>query len=255
MKKIVAVLIALILVFSFSISAFAANFTPSVVNKDSPIVIKPGTSVQGLDLGAIIVDKNGDLVEPVEFAHLIITGVADADNSSEIPDAARIALKAAYAELSKKDIKLSELVSGLDEIVKKDLGSDKGANNLVIRDLFDVSLVNSKDKTALNVEGNKLVVTFDIGIKANKAIYAIQFNTEISKWEIVPMVRNNNDGTVTCEFSQCGPVAFLVESTPKTPTTGDNSVSLYIWIGLAGVSLIGLVAVLVIKSKKDKTTA
>lgn len=251
MKKIIAIFIAALLIMSFGTTAFAAEFVPSVSEKDAPVVVAP-EDIQEEGTAALIVNLDYEVIKEIPGTKLIVTGIGNADKSTEIPEEARVTLKKVSAELAKADVKLSEVIPAMNDLVKEKLGADKNADNLIIRDLFDVSLVCEETNELLIDEAHRLVIKFDIGIAKDKFITAMKYNMEAECWETIYNVTNNGDGTITCEFDHLCPIAFLVEGNPEAAQTGDNSVSLYIWIALAAVSAGLIVVLFVTKNKKEK---
>lgn len=249
MKKVIAILTALVLVFCMGTTAFAAEFTPSVVEKEAPTVVETETDVAGN-----IVDKDNNVVEKIASDRLIVTPVAKVDNSTEIPAESKANLKKAYEQLSKADVKLSDLISELDADVKAAIGNDATVDNLVIRDLFDASFVDADGKLRVIDAEHRLVVKFDIGVAKDQAVFAMKYNEE-GKWESIYAIHNNGDGTVTCEFDHLCPIAFMVADTSDSSATGDNSVSLYVWLAVAVVAAGAIVVLFVVKNKKEKTAA
>ncbi len=251
MKKVIAIILAVIFVLSVGTTAFAAQIIPSVEEKDAPTVVAPTDKTQA-DTAAVIVDTDYKVIKEVPGTKLIVTGVAHVDTSKEIPVEAKEDLKAAYTQLSNPKNKLSKIIPAMNDVVKKALGNDKNADNLIVRDLFDVSLVCEESNKLLLDEEHRLVVTFNIGVKKDQFVTAMKFNTTTDAWETIYKVTNNGDGTVTCEFDHLCPIAFLVEG-GNAAQTGDNSVSLYVWIAIAAAAAGAMVVLFVIKNKKEKT--
>lgn len=247
MKKVIAILSAIVLVLAMGTTAFAAEFTPSVVEKDAPTIVEKteGTST----IVATIVDKNNAEVEKVEAGKLIITPVSKADTSTEIPTESKVNLKKAYEELSKADVKLSDLINELDADVKEAIGKDATVDHLVIRDMFDASLVDAQGNLREIDADHRLVVKFNIGIAKDVPVFAMKYNKE-GKWESVYAIHNNGDGTVTCEFDHLGPIAFMVADADSAET-GDTSVSLYVWIAIAAAAAAAIVVLFVLKKKAN----
>ncbi len=249
MKKVVAILTAVILVLSIGTTAFAAEFIPSVVEKEAPTVVEQ--VVGGVTAAGTIVDKSGQVVETISPDRLIITPVSKVETSTEIPKEAADKLKEAYEQLSKADVKLSDLIDELDDDVKEALGNEAHVDHLIIRDLFDASLVDANGELVQIDAEHRLVVKFNIGIEKGKAVFAMKYN-ENNEWEPVTAIHNNGDGTVTCEFDHLCPIAFLVEDTSSSAQTGDNSVSLYVWVAIAAVAAGLMVVLVILKNKKEK---
>lgn len=247
MKKVIAILTAIVLVLTMGTTAFAAEFTPSVVEKDAPTLVEKteGTTTY---VGTIV-DKNNAEVEKIEDDKLIITPISEVDTSTEIPAESKANLKKAYEELSKADVRLSDLIGELDADVKEAIGKDATVDHLVIRDLFDASLLDAQGNLRTIDTDHRLVVTFDIGIAKDAPVFAMKYNEE-GKWESIYAIHNNDDGTVTCEFDHLCPIAFMVADADSAET-GDNSVSLYVWIAVAAAAAAAIVVLFVLKKKAN----
>lgn len=254
-KKAIVVFLTVVIALSASVVALAADFTPSVQNKPEPEIIPPKVETPAdKDYVAHIIDSNNKVVELVEISHLVLTSAANSDSSNQIPSDAKEDLKTAYSQLSSNDVEISKISPELDNVIKAKYGEESSSDNLVIRDLFDISLTNDADSDALSVEGNRLVLTLKLGLEADEDVYAMQMNPTTKKWELVSGIINNEDGTVTLELNGEGPLAILVLGANFfAPATGDNSVSVYIWLAIAAASVIGLAIILVLKLKNKST--
>lgn len=256
MKKIIACLVALMLCATMVLPAVAAEdtFTPSVTNKPAPEIV-PVEDEDGNPALAEVV-RGDEVIGYVYEDCLIVTSVAEALTSTEIPDDARTLLLSVYDKLMKDEMKIPY------DIFNAGLKADK----MVIRDLFDVSFLcgdttDGIDHPAmLEPEGVVLRLTFNLGVGANDKVYTSTFKNDA--WNAIVSTVNNGDGTVTCTFEHLCPVAFSVETAdegddPVTPPieTGDpEGEKLGLWITVAAVSLVAVVAlvtVYVIKSKKQ----
>ena len=140
----------------------------------------------------------------------------------------------------------------------KEIGSEASVEDLVVRDLFDVSV------TGAAAESGSVTVRFNLGLSQSATLIVLH-NYEGSNWEIIPKdhVKQNADGTVDVTFDSFSPVAFVVDkqetadtttpstNAPSSPQTSDNGV-----LRVAGVAALGLgcAAVLgsVVASKKRK---
>lgn len=269
MKKVIAILIAVVLLFSIGTTAFAANFTPSVEEKDAPTVVAPSEGsikqeikdqIKEEDTVAVIVHSKTDKVaKEVHESKLVVTSVAEKDESKEIPKEAKEDLEKAYEVLSVKDKKISQIIpadvsKAVTDTVKKEIGADKTADDLIVRDLFDVSLVCEESNELLIDEAHHLLLTFNLGVKKGEFVTTLKFNPETDKWETIRDTKNNGDGTVTCEFDHLCPIAFLVEKTDSNSAqTGDASVSLYVWVAIAAAAAALIVVLVVAKNKKVKS--
>ncbi len=214
-------MLVVVTMLTFSVTALAANveFVPSIEDKGAPTVGESNATV-------------------------VVTPVRDAETSTEISAEAKAALTAAYKELSAAGAELSKLCTGLDAVVSKALGAEKNANDLVVRDLFDVT---AKDLAA----GTALKVTFKLNVTAEQFVAAMV--KVDGAWKTVEVV-NNGDGTVTCTMAEPGAVALMVPSADVSgegsPETGDDS-NLVLWVSLMAVALAAVVAVVVFNRKRN----
>lgn len=267
MKKVIAIFTVVILLLSIGTTAFAANYKPSVEEKDAPTIVVPGKAPvkeeikeQIKEEGTVAVIMHTEtekVVKEVPESKLVVTSVAKKDESKEIPKEAKEDLEKAYKDFSDKTKKISQIIptevsKTIAETIKEETGKKKTADDLIVRDLFDVSLVCEESNDLLIDDEHHLLLTFNLGVKKDDFITAIKFNPETEKWETIRSVVNNGDGTVTCEFDHLCPIAFLVEKTESSSAqTGDNSVSLYVWVAIAVVAAGTMAALFVIKNKKE----
>ena len=225
MKKIVCMLVALLLCVCAAGPAFAAEgFVPSISYKDHPEVTFP----------ASLVDQDGNEIDKIEEGCLVVTSIGKVDESDEIPEDARKELKDVYEKLSNGTMSLP-----VDD-------------DLVIRDLFDVSLIcTDGHKEELAKEGVYLEVTFNLQIAAGTEVTVMVYLD--GQWVSVPKVTNNGDGTVTVLFEDICPVVFAVPQGSHNPPaqTGDNS-NVVLWSGVMAVSAAALVGMLVFRRKLVK---
>ncbi len=254
MKKFFASITVLMLIFSCSISLFAAgnNFVPSISEKPAPEIVEfdeDGTKYVGK-----IVDSNGSTIKKIPVGYILITPIAEIDASTELSDEIKNELKTAYAALTAEGADLSKICSVLNSIVAEKLGSGKNANNLVIRDFFDVTVIGDEYKALLATEGNKLVVDLKVSVDAGAFVATTVYVN--GEWKLVDAV-NNGDKTITCSFDSVCPVALFVEGTggsDNPPPTGIGYEN-FTWIMLAIVSLAAIVVLVkVIVSKHNNKT-
>ena len=250
MKKIITGLVTLVLCLSVACPVFAADFVESIGYKPAPEIIPIN---EDDDIIGYIVDGDGKQITVEHGKCIVITPVSEANSSQEIPAEEKETLLKEYNEFATGKKKLSD-VKGLDDYAKKVLGEGKDADDFVIRDFFDASMI-CEDKEELEKDGTTLDLTFKTGIAKDTPVAAMVFLD--GEWKLIEKVVNNGDGTITCTFEDLCPVAFLVpgetiDEEVNTPTTGDDA-NIVIWSVVAVVSL-GLIIALVIfyRSKKNK---
>lgn len=241
MKKIIALLTVLMLCAAMVVPASAANeFTPSVTNKPAPDYV-PVIDPDGNPAVGEIIDEIHEIIDYVYEACFVITSVADAPTSTEIPDDAEALLLEVYAKLNSGEMKIP-----YEEL----FGSDVDADDMVIRDLFDVTFLCEEHPERLEPTGVVFRVTFDIGVEPGVDVYTTTYKN--GQWVKAVSTVNNGDGTVTCLIEDFCPVAFSVEVEDDEPVeppvqTGDQAgEQLFIWIAVAAVALVAVVALTVV---------
>ena len=225
MKKIVALILALVLCLSVAAPAFAAGtFVPSVSYKDGPEI--EDAEMNGKDVGDCIV----------------ITSIQQAkDKTTDIYQEDRDLLLEVYEKLNSGEMKLP---------IEKDH---------VIRELVDVSFKvttcvenpEHNHREELLKPGVTMAITFDLGVARDANVIVMSYYE--GAWENVVSVTNNGDGTVTCVFEHFCPVAFAVEKEEADgpAQTGDLlGQDLMLWVLLMVVSMAGIVGLNIYRRKR-----
>lgn len=252
-KKIITMLLAVALVVATSVPAMAAEFTPSVENKPAPEVVTQ-TDSNGNECVAIIYDADGNEIVGVLEGYLIVTPVA----ASEMPSAEiKENLEAAYEQLQSVS-SLTELSSDL-EVVIKEVSLDLAIDDLVIRDLFDVTVLGTYAEY-LSQEGNYISIRFKLSVDAD-SLAAVLHNIEGTTWETVSndRITRNKDYTADVVFYELSPVAFLFDAgklsvdpnAPDSPQTGEPESNTMAWV-VAGVVIVAAVAYGVVKKRSSQ---
>lgn len=235
MRNIVKICITLLMILVMAVPTFAADFVPSIGEKPSPEIEK-----------GEIVDGDGNKVEDLSGGDIIITPIGGVDDA-DIPQSAKDKLKESYDKLLKGD--LGE-IEGLIDKLKEALGDEADADDLTIRDLFDVT-VTDPDILEIIKDGGKLKVTFNVNMDADEFLAVLVYVD--GKWVLASNYIINADGTVTVFMDQPGPVAFLTAARDmyadgqNIPATGDAA-NLALW---AGVGVIAA-ALLLLKRRHQR---
>lgn len=233
MKKLVSLILIAVLLVAAMAPAFAANFTPSVSGKPAPDTVPvPGDNGEEYDA---IIGNGGNLVSGVIPGGLIVTPVSKRDEApnQDISDS----LNEAYEQIKNSDSP-ADLPAGnggtvgdkIDEVLS-DMGSDLKADDLVVRDLFDVSMTDEYENQL--TDGNYVEITFDLGLDPDQELIVLQ-SSDKETWEVLDPsnVVINEDGSVTVRLYKLGVLAFLVdgeaifldpsaEDTVASPQTGE----------------------------------
>jgi hypothetical protein len=224
MKKVIRLLIVLMLCLSIAAPAFAAenDFVPSISYKDGPEIIK------------------GEQDEKDVTDCLIVTTIKEAEEkSTDITQDDRDLLLDVYDKLMNDEMTLP---------IECDYE---------IRDLVDVSYKYEDCRTAeghgnkpeeLKEEGVTVTITFDMGLCPREVLEVYVYID--GQWVAVENVVNNGDGTLTVEFEDICPVAFVKTLCNAAPTGDAARNQLGIFIGLMVVSAAAIVVILCLKGKK-----
>lgn len=234
-KLIMALALAAVLAFSVT----AADFTPSVQQKQAPSIVTSNDS-EGNDCVAIIKDANGKEVYSVKSGEIVVTSLAESNAKG---GDVKKNLQSAYDQVNNAK-SLTDLVPGLADLLKTEY-KDVRSTDLVVRDLFDVSVIGTAAEY-LAVDGNTISITFGIGVEKTLPLFVIH-NTDGTNWELISgnnAVRNN-DGSVTVTFNSLSPIGFVVVNTnlevkddTKSPQTFDAASLCVIGTIVAGAALV-----------------
>lgn len=231
-------------------TVFASNFVPSISYKGAPEIVlaDPATGLVGEVEGNVGTAEHD---RKVYTNCLVVTPVSEASTSTEIPTTAAQTLLTVYGQLNNQETRLSELSDELNLLVASKLGNGKDADDLIVKDLFDVSVLCDKLAASLAPAGTTLDITFDISVAADEEVFIMTYKN--GSWAPIENVVNNGDGTVTGTFENFCPVAIFVEGEgrPDSPETGVLDLS-YVWAIVAAVSAILIVCVLVINKRAVK---
>ena len=252
-KKIITMLLAITLVMAMSVPAMAAEFTPSVESKPAPEVVTQ-TDSNGNECAAIIYDANGNEIVGVPTGDLIVTPVSASDApTAEI----REKLEAAYEQLQSVRT-LTELSNDLETVIKE-YSSDITVDDLVVRDLFDVTVLGTYAEY-LSQEGNSITIRFKLTADAD-SLAAVLHNMEGTTWETVTndRITRNSDYTADVVFYDLSPVAFLFDAgklsvdpnAPDSPQTGEPESNAMVWV-VAGVVFVAAAAYGIVRKRSSQ---
>lgn len=260
MKKLALFLSVLLIAVTLAAPASAAvNFTPSVEQKPAPTV-DTVTDSNGNEVSAIIRDQDGNEVHGVASGDITVTPVSALDQAAA--DISEM-LSNAYEQIQQADT-IADLVPTIGEFLQSIGNTVTQVADLVVRDVFDVSLTGTAAEY-LAQEGNNITLRFDVGV-APSATLIVLHNYEGSNWEIIPddRVVQNADGTVDVTFDSLSPIAFVVDSTetdtsastdanaPTSPQTGDSSLPPVAGAGLIALGCVALASAAVVWKKRTQ---
>lgn len=209
MKNVMRVLMVMILVLAMVTPSFAANtgFVGSINEKPSTGLMSLGTDEHGVIYG-IIYDPNGKQVACLHEGDIIVTPLAKIDSMGDIlsQDTIKLMWKV-YKDMQSGKTDLAD-IEDLQDRVWDELGKHMDANDLVVRELFDVTILNGEYLNLVQKDGYTLKIKFNLQLDV-KAFLEIMSYVE-NHWELAESIENTGDGIVVVLEHLC-PVAFLVE--------------------------------------------
>lgn len=292
MKKMISIALVMVLCFALAGSALA-DFTPSVTYKPAPELAETEVADDGCRIvGYVSGDgewvgevhyNNGHLYATVEQVHengcgeghrcLIMTPLSIAEDDTEIPAASKELLLRVYEQLQAEGMSVIDCPD-LDAYIKQELGEDKTVNDLVVRDMFDITVLCQELTDYLEPQGNVVCLDFELGLDPDTFVAVVVYKND--QWQMIENVEILEDGTVTCTtFEHFCPVAILVEDTEAAdgavvptaaPTTGghvpasadapetgaDANSNVVLWSVVAAAAAAALVVLFVMQRKSKK---
>lgn len=275
MKKLIVALLIVTLCVAMVCPALADEaFTPSVTYKPMPELSGPVDDI-GMNVGQLM--KDGEIVaklylidgklqvigtavhaDGVDHDHscLIVTPYSEIPEASEVPEEDKALIHWVYDQILKQGMSFFENCAGLNEHIASILGEGKSVQDLIVKDLFEVTVLCDELEEWLEPEGTTICLDFDLDLAPSTFVEVVAYKGgEWRRIENVEVV----DGHVVCNtFENFCPVAVLVSTEQiaetaavETVDTGDMS-NMGLWIAVAGVSLAALLvcAVALRKSKK-----
>ena len=248
--RFAAGLMAAIAVMStLTVSAFAEKFTPSVTQKGAPSVVQVKNSAFE-DVSAIIENDQMEEVAGVPEGDLIVTPVAKAEEAQET---IRDNLENAYQQLdAAKD--LSKIAPELkDKVARLNEAADNGkkikVKDLVVRDLFDVS-VSGRYQEILNREENHITIRFQVDLDPDETLIVLH-NHEGDHWEVISddAIERHKNGDVSITFTSLSPIAFVV----NMPAAAGEGFHWWIIIGVLLIAAACVVLYVLAKKSGKKT--
>lgn len=226
MKKLALCLMTLIMCVCMlaPVSATNDDYVPSVTYTSTELVTI-GLSEDGQEIVGYIVDKDGKVLSVAYRGCVRVDSLEEAlDEESNIADSVRKLLIDLYNQFLNNEVKLSENSVGLNEWVAEKFGEENNADNLVIRDLFDIQVHHEECNNWLEQEGTTIDLTLDVDMEKDSVFQVIRFKD--GKWELLEKVVNNNedddpenDGTITITSERYCPVAVVVPGEMNDGTT------------------------------------
>lgn len=279
MKKLISMLLVLAVCLAVACPVFAAedDFVPSITYKPMPELTGDPADDGCINIGYVY-DSEGNVLAGVHYAPngmvyvdgvhegnvedghecLIITPLAEAETDPEIPDESRERLLWVYEQIMAQGMEFFADCEGLAGAIVGVLGEGATVNDLVVKDLFDVTVICDELEEYLEPEGTTICLDFDLGLEPGTFVTVVAYKN--GKWQMIEDVEVLEDGSVTCTtYENFCPVAVLVpaDEVPAAdlmdaPHTGDSiGTQTIVWSVVAALSLAAIV-VLVLAQRKRK---
>lgn len=280
MKKIIVLFFAAVYILNLSSICFADKI-PSVSAQLAPDIVTYEKEIDDkkIDCGATIVEVDLTCVADVPVSDIFLTPYALRDSvhyellSAEENNSIPTRLEKVYADLIKHKDDFGKMIpdfytvademynsnarskSNLGERIQglNDIASRTGSSivTYIAKDVFDLT-ATSKYIDLMNVDGNKLRITFDMRLtdEDETPLFALCDRTtgEYSMVSGEDIIRND-DNTITVYFDGFGEVITFKRSVQSPPiVTGDSSM---MWILIIAMALV-LFMFLIIFTKKRK---
>lgn len=275
MKKMLSIVLVLVLCLALTCPVFAVDdtFVPSIGYKPAP-ELAPAETEDGPTVGYAY-DEDGNVIGSVLYvddkitvtaAHpegvaedhvcLIITPLSEAETSTEIPDAAKDLLLQIYDQLVSNGMKLFGECEGLNEFVAERLGEGITAEDLVVRDLFDVSVLCDELEEYLEPDGTTICLDFDMNLPQDTFVAVVAYKG--GQWRMIENVEVGVKGNVVCTtYENFCPVAVLTlaeEDAAATPYTGDTAgTNVMVWGCVMAASLAAILVLFLIQRKRKES--
>ena len=271
MKKLISVLLVLALCLTFTTAALA-DFVPSITYKPMPELSgsegDDGNSIVGYGSdGTFEIQMiDGELYavgtihagsEEHDHACLVITPLSEVSTSTDIPEDAKELLLWIYDQIKTQGMDFFSDCEGLQDVITAALGEGASVQDLVVKDLFDVSVLCDPLEEYLEPEGTTICLDFDLDLAPGSFVTVLTYKGD--QWRMIEDVTLEADGSVTCTtYENFCPVAILVSETERAdgavvePVDTSDSSQIVLWSALAAASLLAILACVLGLRKRKK---
>lgn len=268
MKKLCSLVLTAVLLFCLSVSALAVAFTPSVEQKDAPQIV-PITDSEGHKADAVITEEDGTetVVGEDPSLQIVITPYSKKDEAI-VADITGYLDGAEYQIANAENVSelTDSMVSTLEEakrLATDPLLKELTIDDLIVRDLFDVSLVRDKQFIEPLKDGQTITFSVQTDLKPGDLFFVL-LNCSGEEWKVVKNIQIDENGVLTITVDSLCAIAILVDSMtlkpvaqngPTSPQTGEISNNA-LWIGAVvfGAAAIFLFARADVEHKKQSET-
>lgn len=272
MKKLTFLLIFAAFMLSFSTAAFAADYRPSVEQKKAPelvgreVVVKTDEGEKTVEAVAVLTGAGGIAEAGLTGGDILVTPLSEKDS---------VSLESVKETLTDADnhLRQDDALANLRDILNERAGAiaaNAGDDDLVVRDLFDITLTGDYADTyqndgtlSLNGSTVSLNVRFDLSLGENEYTPVVVYKCDAQDaWDVVPAEKTirNDDGTLDVVFDRLCAVAFLTvpqnviieDPDVESPKTGVEEAPYEIAAAAAVLGAVILTGVFAFVKKKAK---
>lgn len=254
MKKILALVLTVMLLFALAVPAMPVEFVPSAEGKVE-VEIVAITDEEGNVYQAII-ELDGEVINVADGKEieLVVTVVSSKETSpnKEIEMALEKAVKQVQEAESVADL-CPQIVEYLES-----MGYE--AEDFYVYDVFDVSLLEVITKESVELpEGATIKFRLQTDLESDEP-FVLLCNTEGDKWEIVEDISLDENGVLTVRVKGLAPFALLRRAKtgvlpdpgtgeiPQSPQTGDSFPVFYL---VGALLCVGAAAILFKKLNRE----
>lgn len=223
MRKVIAVVCAIVICLTLVISVAADALVPSVTAKPAPEVGSASDSTV-----VEVKDETGKVIASSETVKIEVTPVAsvmEQQNPTDetipgetqpvtapVSEEVAAELKAAYEELSDENTDVVAVVEGMEEVLKE---NEVESSDLVVKDLFHVSIDDEAIVEYLKEEGNTITLNFKADIQEGQFVTVAVLVD--GQWILVKDVVVLEDGTIDVTLEHLGTIAIFVDGSYAQP--------------------------------------
>ena len=280
MKKALSIILAVVLMAAMSVSAFADNFTPSIEQKTAPeigiVEVSDGHGGSKACSALIVTTANTDnIIQGVPGQNqsssdeLIFYVISVAEREAAVVPEITAALESAESQV-KAVSNVGQLGGGsvsakINEEIKAfnvANATDINADDLVVSDLFDASLVLNETTIHKLAEGQSCAFMIKPNFSKND-FFAVLHNTEGTSWEVienVEWVTVDGEDYLKVTVDHLSAFALVVEKTvdlpvdpqgPNSPQTNNKDGYMFLFAGIA-VLCVGIAVFFFVQAKKRR---
>lgn len=237
MKKLLLIASAFVLALTLSVSSVMAAPSPTTTTESVPTFLSD----------AVVITEEGVAVDLTNVKVIEALLEADPEALKEFYSDLPVAMQEEIALIADQE-DAAQLIAELiaDATIELPEEFTNTMTTFVVEELMDISL--DSDGNIVILDDGSVQVTFDRpNVAAGDPYLVLHFNEDTGAWEIVPT--EVVDGQIIATFDSLSPVA-IVTATEVTQDADTGSSTSIIPFVVGGVAVIGIVLLVLTKTKK-----